>query len=96
MRTIEEVVKEISDNAQYRNGDPTYLFEGYDVEKTLREILEIHKNERPTGKWWIDWVDTGFSYHIRCSLCNKAVIEQDNYCPNCGAKMERCEDETDD
>lgn len=43
MRTIEEVVEEIERHAEYRNCDPTYLFENYDVENALDEILEIHK-----------------------------------------------------
>ena len=87
IRTIEEVINEISNNAQYRNGDPTYLFEGYDIENALDEILEIHKKEaRPTGKW-IDHSDEGY---IECPFCHSATncegnIEELHYCFSCGA-----------
>ena len=81
MRTIEEVIQEISDNAQYRNGEPTYLFEGYDVEKALCEILEIHKKERQQGEWKLD------SIGAYCSECGTYPDYTTDFCPKCGAAM---------
>ena len=46
--------------------------------------------ERPKGKWIID------GHHIRCNRCNEYICNTDregnkipdNFCPNCGAKMD--------
>lgn len=54
--------------------------------------------DRPKGKW-IEYEDDGL-YAGECSCCKwKAVLyESDvlnmNFCPNCGARMEREEDDT--
>lgn len=47
--------------------------------------------ERPKGKWIID------GHHIRCNRCNEYICNTDregneipdNFCPNCGVRMER-------
>ena len=50
---------------------------------------------RPTGKWiadvdrWGDIVTTVNGY--RCSECNTFNADKDNFCPNCGARMEESE-----
>lgn len=32
-------------------------------------------------------------HYYQCSLCGVYLVEQANYCPNCGAKMKGCERE---
>ena len=36
-----------------------------------------------------DWI--ALEYH--CSLCNRLEYRKENYCPNCGAKMDGVDDE---
>ena len=53
--------------------------------------------DRPTGEWidtdeWHETVD-GFEqwgYFRKCSKCGYVFkfLESDNYCPNCGVKMQ--------
>lgn len=54
------------------------------------------------GRWEIVIVSTSNPYESeieeKCSLCGRFVQRygtqpQDNYCPNCGAKMKGCEQE---
>ncbi len=47
------------------------------------------------GKWVVSRTDFGwncseFPTHCKCTLCGREVPYQDrdNYCPNCGAKMD--------
>lgn len=39
------------------------------------------------GKWIEKWF--GYGYKIRCSECGYLFSQMTNYCPNCGAKMEK-------
>ena len=43
------------------------------------------------------WVETDRDdpCYYYCSECHRQVDMQENYCPNCGAKMEGGEDESD-
>ena len=34
---------------------------------------------------------TDATYDYRCSVCDEFALEESNYCPNCGAKMDRKE-----
>lgn len=47
------------------------------------------------GKW-VE-IGSGFNYHFECSECGwkdgYPFNERHKYCPNCGAKMEKCENE---
>ena len=58
------------------------------------------KPERRTGQWIPSICHADGMHHewcgFHCSLCKKATMLRHNYCPQCGAKMERSEqDETD-
>lgn len=59
--------------------------------KELQALRKFKKdNERPQGEWIID------GHHIRCNRCNEYICNTDregnkipdNFCPNCGARME--------
>ena len=68
---------------------------GY-VERTLLAVPSAQP-ERKRGKW----IDEAYDFIIsgRCSVCGwEAHLYEDdvvgmNYCPNCGAKMDGCEEE---
>lgn len=50
--------------------------------------------QRKKGKWRRRLVDCGFNADWHCSRCGwKTSLEEHgyNFCPNCGAKMEGCE-----
>ena len=60
--------------------------------KKLQADYEARLQEPKTGHW----IMTGDYYtgaygsldYVRCSCCNYESLEEGNYCPNCGAKME--------
>ena len=61
---------------QKENGEPLYRFE-----KIKYEVAEVRHGE---------WKESGYgfpSYVGLCSVCGKNRMK-DNYCPNCGAKMD--------
>ena len=52
------------------------------------KALEAYK-ERPTGKWII--ADVVLDYYHECPFChwrNTVTSSLENFCPNCGAKMD--------
>ena len=60
----------------------------------FRETLEYLPSAEPKrGKW----VDDGDPLMLTCGNCGYGVMRYNNtpFCPNCGAKMEDSEDETD-
>ena len=44
------------------------------------------------GHWDIIYTDN-IPYAYRCSLCGTTRIDNGNYCPHCGAKMDEVEEE---
>lgn len=72
-----------------------YLNNGVIVTPLNKEFTEaltgILEQEPKIGHWivivakWGDTVTTVNGY--RCSECNAFNMDEDNYCPNCGAKM---------
>ena len=60
--------------------------------KTLDELQSVQTEQR-TGHW----IDTGNYFmgaygnidYVECSCCHEDSLEEGDYCPNCGAKMER-------
>lgn len=62
------------------------LYEAFDV------VIKVLEQQPKTGHWiadvekWGDVVTTVNGY--RCDRCNTFNTDKDNYCPNCGAKME--------
>ena len=47
------------------------------------------------GKWLVR-IDptTGLLANCKCLCCGKVTHEDSDYCPNCGAKMDKTEDKT--
>lgn len=62
--------------------------------KTLDELPSVQPEQR-TGHW----IDTGNYFmgaygnidYVECSCCHEDSLEEGDYCPNCGAKMEEGE-----
>lgn len=66
------------------------------IRKEHRQIadwLKELKTDRPQGEWIIEIDANGYTYG-RCSICGmKQYAGQLNFCPDCGAKMKRVDDE---
>lgn len=59
------------------------LADGVSIYNTIEKIPTADVVEVRHGEW--------IAYGLRnpqCSLCKKYHISKDNYCPNCGAKMD--------
>lgn len=62
------------------------------VGELISELPSVTPQEPRKGHWiadvdrWGDLVTTVNGY--RCDKCNTFNADKDNYCPNCGAKME--------
>jgi len=62
----------------------------------LKELRERRKNERPQGKW-IEYQEANLDTYYECSNCREpwTTIEGTpwqnmmNFCPNCGADMQK-------
>lgn len=76
--------------------DAGYAIEGVDIfmevfKRRLAELPSVTPQEPKTGHWiadvdkWGDVVTTVNGY--KCSECGEFNADNDNYCPNCGAKM---------
>ena len=70
-----------SANRKLNNGEITLGEFKEMIEPLEREI----EPERKTGKWINR---NSFLVPYRCSECNYESERYDNFCPNCGAKME--------
>lgn len=61
----------------------------YSVLRVIAEQADIDAVEVVHGRW--NEFVTPYLTHIRfykCSVCNRRVEKVENYCPNCGAKMD--------
>ena len=54
----------------------------------IRRTVEEAKQKR-TGRWMATEADEPCFY--RCSECGRMIDERENFCPDCGAKMEGTE-----
>ncbi len=58
-----------------------------DLEKRIKDLPSVTP-QRPKGKWKpLNYKDEMWGYVYKCSNCG-ATEYKDNFCPNCGAKME--------
>lgn len=74
---------------------------------TIEDMQEVRENslilgaklaQRPEGEWIIsEYVDTRRGFITKCSFCKTDTIGGGNFCPNCGAKMQKggADNETD-
>ena len=78
------------------NNDYEYiklLQEGLTDYQTTLKIYRAVKNgeayeERPRGEWLPNYTSQFCNPGRQCSLCGKVVEFSENFCPNCGSRME--------
>lgn len=91
MTNSEALKKMQSVKAYMTSGNPiwsvTEIGEAFDM------AIEALEAEPKKGKWKRKIVDSGFNADWICSECGHRLKTEyaTNYCPNCGAKMERDE-----
>lgn len=64
-------------------------------------VKSLPSADRPRGEWirtnndWIDGTCGARYFPIHCSICNYSTYDDDitNFCPFCGARMRRVDDE---
>jgi len=64
-------------------------------EKEFLDWLNAEYEQQKQGEWkWVVDRDDESIYHLQCSICHGSGFdEHHNYCPNCGCKMEKGEED---
>lgn len=72
---------------------PSVDMDGLDVVKYLATLPTVDTVEVVHGKWMVKHnpIDDPKGYFIRivCSQCDLHTGQKSNYCPQCGAKMDK-------
>ena len=100
MMAFPDTVEEFMENYKIVDTDEVYT-NGAELVPIFRmkqwfEHLPSAQPERKTGRWipqkdkWGDYVTTVDGYV--CSECNNFDCMEENYCPNCGERLEDCAD----
>lgn len=83
----EELEKNLNERLAYlldKNGQYDYFTDGYgDAVSTVEEFLSADVAPVRHGRWKRYGKNLG-----ECSECGEVVSVRNNYCPNCGAKMD--------
>lgn len=79
-------IKAIDDLPNCYNG----YSDTYDKSYIIGVLEELPTAEPKKGKWTDHTCINWHGYH--CSVCDYETQRATNYCPNCGARMERSED----
>ena len=84
---IEAIISELNGTSLngFKNA-PTIELRCENCEAFNKTRLLIPQPERKTGRWMATEADEPCFY--RCSECGRLIDERENYCPNCGARME--------
>jgi len=68
---------------------------GFEYTQMHNALIDIPSADRPQGEW-INARD-GVSDHVKCTNCFRTyylgIVENYNFCPNCGARMKGADDE---
>lgn len=92
-------IKAIDDLPNCYNGYSDTYDKAYII-GVLEELPSVDVPDRKVGEWY-DWSFAAFDgctvWHRVCSVCgykrdDDNLDKDTNYCPNCGAKMERSEE----
>ena len=77
-------------NTRYKPGQ-TWELNLFEIEEVLNELPSVTPKQK-IGHWIVDvdrWGDVVTTVNgYRCSECNAFNTDKDNYCPNCGARLE--------
>ena len=84
----ENVVANLEQNIRWIEDFPQHQFPGYgNVTMAMRDALELLKER--TGRW-VEEPDRLRHWHCsECGFVEGVVCGMENYCPNCGAQMEK-------
>lgn len=87
--TREEAIRHIRDILAENNSiKPSMVVFELEKEALYMAIKALEQQPtRPTGKWK-EYLDEGGFLYCECFNCGHITNEPDNYCPNCGARME--------
>ena len=83
--TLDEMIKRYTRNAEYErtHGSLQGCLEFRQLVKWLEDYKRLLEQEPKIGyREYNDIYD-----HYLCGNCKTVVMDYDNYCPNCGAKM---------
>lgn len=83
-KMVEYVEREVVVGAVVRAVDAGLAITSRDLEDIIRDLHVAEVAPVAHGRW----VDAGDGFGI-CNLCNTLYEASYNYCPNCGAKMDR-------
>lgn len=92
MQKFDELISYFNRKVSEMNIGTSYKMELLGMVTALGYAHEKEIEERKTGRWRRRLVDSGFNADWHCSECGwKTSLEEHgyNFCPNCGAKMER-------
>ena len=67
---------------------PSTEMDGIDVVRYLNTLPTVDAVEVVHGRWIYEPVEFSIVKDIRCSVCRRYVEVPENYCPDCGAKMD--------
>ena len=83
--TLDEVIERYTRNAEYErtHGSLQGCLEFKQLAEWLKDYKRLLEQEPKTGyREYNDIYD-----HYLCGNCKTVVMDYDNFCPNCGAKM---------
>ena len=60
----------------------------FDCLSELELMPTVDAVEVKHGRWIYEPVEFTYKKDVKCSVCGRYVDEPENYCPNCGAKMD--------
>ena len=65
-------------------------FDGEGVANAIANAPTVDTVEVVHGRWiWTVTGEEDYEQYYRCSKCNDHMYSEYNYCPNCGAKMDK-------
>ena len=63
-----------------------------EIEGCFKTAIEALEQESRKGHWIMtsDYLTTAYGNvdYVKCSCCGEYSLEEGNYCPNCGTRME--------
>ena len=77
------------------NGENEYVYETNAVLESIDAQPTVDAVEVVHGRWITEYWKSGYIKRCYCSECGeppKESYKPDNYCPQCGAKMDRKDD----
>lgn len=74
----DKILQKLPDDLPYKASVKRVL-----IQAPMEDVVEVKH-----GEWIATGVETLFLREFKCSRCSAKQLGSDNYCPNCGAKMD--------